>query len=882
MVGKSFDIHIVAVLLAIVGLYVTATPVANARNIGPLESSRIARRYVTLSHDVEAKAHARGIRGVASTPYYIYNDAQGRGFVVVAGDDDMGEVLAYGDEGVLDTLNANPGVRLLLESYKQTFDVLKQSKVPVKVTARAGLYAQTVQPLLKTKWGQSHPFNAHTGYPYSGCVATAIAQMMYYYQWPLRGQGQVEYEVTYYHEKKSADFSLSQYDWANMLPDYRYPVRATAVQEDAVALLMSDVGIASFMQYTPSASGTQGYFAYQALQKNFDYTAAYVTRAMEGPGRFAEILRTELLNGCPVYLEGHPSGSASGHAWVADGFDENGLFHMNFGWEGQGDAYYSLTNLSLSQTGNEFQGKPLAFNRAITAILAHPNNGAFPDIDRSLLESAQQLMFNEGGSFLIKDVAGKTIDCSHTLCLEMNSFVNRGKPFRGDIGVAVYTEKGDLVQVSYSDDHASGGLTQRIYGADLDGLMGSDYLINQAQPVHLSLSGLTDGYYRLVPICTARSDDGSWEDFYPMKKAPIVEVELAGGVGRISEICSQEARFQMMAQPHLIGQAEPGGKVQVVFTLKNLNGVPRDCYMRIKLLDENRQVVLDTRVDVPTEVEGFAETDIPVLLSLPRTLTAGRYEVKLELSGDEAETYLYPLNNIHDREVAYIEVAEAKEKPLMAKAEVFLADDSNEKVEGGCIDVSSMPLFKIGLSLRTTEGLSYEGKVMLYAEDLQTGERTPVRGVDDFVSVHSSFDVPLFSFWFRKGNLPWADGRTYCFVVMGQIEGRDVELSVPDAPAYYLKREGDLLTLFVGAPTGVDADVAESAHYVVSRVGEVLVVKGKNLQALRLYDADGRLLQQQPAASHTAASLSMQGLPAGAYLLRIVAGKHSCTYRFCY
>ena len=119
-----------------------------------------------------------------------------------------------------------------------------------------------------------------------------------------------------------------------MLPDYRYPVRATATQEHAVAQLMSDVGIASSMQYTPSSSGTQGLFAYQALQKHFDYTAAYVTRAVEGPGRFASILRQELLNGCPVNLEGRPANNASGHAWVADGFDENGLFHMNFGWEG--------------------------------------------------------------------------------------------------------------------------------------------------------------------------------------------------------------------------------------------------------------------------------------------------------------------------------------------------------------------------------------------------------------------------------------------------------------------------------------------------------------------------------------------------------------------
>ena len=215
-----------------------------------------------------------------------------------------------------------------------------------------------------------------------------------------------------------------------MLPDYRYPVQATPAEIDAVALLMNDVGVASFMQYTPSASGTQGVFAYQALQKHFDYSAAYVTKAVEGPGRFAEILRQEQLNGCPVYLEGRPAGSASGHAWVTDGFDENGLFHMNFGWEGQGDAYYSLTNLNVSQTGSEFQGKPLAFNRAITAILAHPNNGKYPEIERGLLETSPQLMFNEGGSLSLKEASGKLFDPSQPVTVEMNSFVNRGKPFR--------------------------------------------------------------------------------------------------------------------------------------------------------------------------------------------------------------------------------------------------------------------------------------------------------------------------------------------------------------------------------------------------------------------------------------------------------------------
>ena len=880
MERKGYRHHAVAVLSVIAGMLVAVSLTAHGKDINPQKAAQIAKRYVTLSHNNSAKAQTRGINRTTEAPYYIFNDARGRGFVIVSGDDEMGEVLAYSTERTLDTLNANPCVKLLLEGYRQTFEVLKEGKVIVQGNTRAGQYSQTVSPLLKSKWGQSHPFNAKTGYPYSGCVATAVAQMMYYYQWPAQGRGKNEYNVTYYNTKKSADFSQSHYDWANMLPDYRYPVHATSAQEDAVALLMSDVGIASFMQYTPNASGTQGLFAYQALQKNFDYTAAYITRAVEGPSRFAEILRQELLNGCPVYLEGRPTGSASGHAWVADGFDKNGLFHMNFGWEGQSDAYYSLTALNLSQTGNEFQGKPLAFNRAITAILAHPNNGKYPAIERGLLETSPQLMFNEGGSFSLKDVTDKTFNPSQTMTVEINSFVNRGNPFKGDIGVAVYDEGGNLKQVAYSDDHASGGLTQRIYGADHAGFMGRDFLINQAQPVKISLAGLGNGYYRLIPVCVARKDDGSWDEFLPMKKAPIIEVELANGAARISETCTEDAHFQLMAQPRLTDKAEQGEKVQAVFTVKNLNGVPRDCYLRVQLLDASKTVVLNTRADKTTEIEGFTEAEIPIVLSLPSGIAIGRYEVKLEISADEAETLPCPINNIHDKDAAYIEVVKAQERPLMEKAEVFLADDSNEKIASGSIDISRVPNFKLAVALRTSEGKSYEGPVSMFCEDIQTKEKIKIRGFDDHVTISSSFDVPLYSYWLRKSNLQLADGHTYRVIVMGQIEGKDVELKNPKAPTCYLKRKGDILTLYHDVPTGIDTAPTATTSFDIRHDGNQLTVSGSTLRTLRLYNVGGTLVKQVSAANPNHATLPLQGLEQGVYLLRIEAGRQHHTYRF--
>lgn len=843
----------------------TALPLAShAKDIKPLQAARIAERYIKLAPESFARSATRAADG--NTPYYIYNDARGQGFVIVSANDAMGEVLAYSTDGTLDTLNANPCVKLLLESYRQTYEVLKegdavvlkQSHIAHNNTAdtdtRSGLFTKTVAPLLKSRWGQEHPFNSLTGFPYSGCVATAVAQMMYYHKWPAQGKGRNEYTVNYYNTTKSADFSLSHYDWNNMLPDYRYPVNANTVQQNAVALLMNDVGVASFMQYTPSASGTQGAMAYRALQNNFDYTAAYVTKAVEGPTRFAEILRQELLNGCPVYLEGHPAGSASGHAWVTDGFDENGLFHMNFGWEGQGDAYYSLTNLSVSQSGSEFQGKPLAFNRAITAILAHPNNGKHPDIDRSLLESSPQLMFNEGGSLTIKDTVGKTFNPMQTLTVNMCSFVNRGNPFKGDIGVAVYDDDGNLYSVVYSDNHADGGLTERIYGADHNGYMGTDYLINQPQSISVNLANMPDGYYRLIPVCVARKEDGTWDEFLPMKKAPVIEVQLTGGSGRISETCSEEARLQLMAQPRLSAPAEQGSKVQAFFTVKNLNGVPRDCYMRVKLLDEDGTVVLSVRTDNATEIEGFTTSEIPILLSLPASIKPARYKVLLEITADEEETQPYPINNIHDKDAAYIEVIKAQPRPIMTQTEVYLADDANDKIESGSIDISNGQLFKIAVSLLASEGRSYEGHITLLAEDVVTKERIKI-----------------------NSNQPFADGHTYRFVVMGEIDNEDVELNNPQQPYYYLKRQASIITISQGTSTAI-VSTPTDASVQVNRNGNQLSVSGNNILTIRLYNANGILLQQASAIDDRA-TISLQDTAHGTYLLQVLTAKQRSTYR---
>lgn len=287
---------------------------------------------------------------------------------------------------------------------------------------------------------------------------------------------------------------------------------------------------------------------------------------------------------------------------------------------------------------------------------------------------------------------------------------------------------------------------------------------------------------------------------------------------------------------------------------------------------------MDTRVDQLSEIEGFTETEIPILLSLPSNLSPGCYEVKLIISGDEAETMFYPVNLIHDREAAFILVEKAQEKPLMAKAEVFLADDSHEKIESGSIDMTKYANFKLGVSLLASEGRSYEGRITLMGEDTETKEKIQVRGIDDEVSVSSTFEVPLYSYWLRKNNLSFVDGHTYRMRVMGEMEGKEIELGNPQGPVYYLKRKGDLLVISQDTLTGIGASVNAVPFIDVRLESHQLSVSGSGLRNIKLYQISGSLLRQTEKISGTQASLSLQGIPAGIYLLRIVTDKQTFTY----
>lgn len=176
-----------------------------------------------------------------------------------------------------------------------------------------------------------------------------------------------------------------------------------------------------------------------------------------------------------------------------------------------------------------------------------------------------------------------------------------------------------------------------------------------------------------------------------------------------------------------------------------------------------------------------------------------------------------------------------------------------------------------------SEGRSYEGHIRLLAEDIVTKERIKINGIDDNVSVSSSFAVPLFSYWLKNSNQPFADGHTYRFVVMGKIDNEDVELNNPQQPYYYLKRQASIITISQGTSTAIISTPTD-ASVQVNRNGNQLSVSGNNILTIRLYNANGILLQQASAIDDRA-TISLQDTAHGTYLLQVVTAKQCSTYR---
>lgn len=345
----------------------------------PVQRMRRAAVATTSTQDVEWVYTQYQIN--ETTPaVYVFNAIDEQGFVLVSAEDNARAVLGYSDEGHIDAQNIPANMRAWLQMYAD--ELARAAKAPAVADAQRTVeYYPVVEPLIgNVAWNQDAPYNNHCPIDpntnqrsVTGCMATAVAQVMYHHKYPKKGTGTYSYWCGW--ENLSVDFSKATYDWDHMLPSYKNGY--TQQESDAVAKLMYHVGVACNMWYGSSASGADMGMGMQALVRHFDYDAAIrvlMKDYMDEEMVMDEIV-VELQSSRPVFIEALTK-RQEGHAFILDGIQADGYIHINWGWGGYGNGYFALSAMNPINQGIGGASDDGAFTEQVTLYTGiQPNQG---------------------------------------------------------------------------------------------------------------------------------------------------------------------------------------------------------------------------------------------------------------------------------------------------------------------------------------------------------------------------------------------------------------------------------------------------------------------------------------------------------------------------
>lgn len=354
---------IATLLLSVLSIHATGTGIDMAtasKTAMDFLSSRAGTCRVTSSTPRQLWVHEQRCNATGQTAFYIVSTDQG--FVVVSGDSRVRQVLAYSDYPLEDYDAMPAAMQFWLELYKRQFEYLlcrPDLDSPVPMLTADGSRAESVAPLLKSQWGQTNPYNFQCPkvdglLTQAGCSAIALAQVMRYWEFPTSCDSLPAY-TTHTLELPVPALDSTTFEWPLILDRYRIGGDHTTEQLSAVNKLLRYVGQAEQMDYRTSASDADEDDILRAIRFfGYDMSALYVEKSsIDGVTYYSDaiwevLLRNELYNSRPVIYCGYSLSNDSipkmtGHAFNVDGYDaDNDLYHVNFGWRGNGDGYYAL------------------------------------------------------------------------------------------------------------------------------------------------------------------------------------------------------------------------------------------------------------------------------------------------------------------------------------------------------------------------------------------------------------------------------------------------------------------------------------------------------------------------------------------------------------
>lgn len=381
----------------------------------------------------------------AHSLYYVFNVGGDKGFVIVAGDDAVSPILAYADRGDFSEREMAPAAKAMLDSYAQQIEMIQQN--PSLAVAASTSYA-AIEPLVQTKWNQGAPYNymcptisGEEEQSVTGCVATAMAQIIYYHKYPVEQTKAIPaYQLSSGDVIPGAD--PVTLNWDAMQLSYTGSEAVDDPSALAVAQLMLLCGKSVQMDYSSYASGAASELVPTALKEYFDYddAAHMVYRDEYANADWEKMIYDELAAKRPVYLSGTSVSGTNvvGHAFVCDGYDGQGLYHINWGWGGMSDGFFRLTLLNPSDHGTGGNNGSGGYNLDQGAIIGiQPNQGGTSqEVAQMTLASfaSTEETVTRNSSF-----AGFAVPVNAT-CWNMTS-----QTFNVEVGLACYDESDEMV-----------------------------------------------------------------------------------------------------------------------------------------------------------------------------------------------------------------------------------------------------------------------------------------------------------------------------------------------------------------------------------------------------------------------------------------------------
>ena len=675
---------------------------AQADPVDRRQAAAVARHY--LSHPVPIAAPAvRGAVDGEAPAYHLFVGKDEQRFVIVSGESRLNEVVGYGRLTTGNAASLPPQVHALLQQYTETVRQVRAGQAPA-ATAPKNL-RRYVEPLIDAQWGQSYPYNSKTprvgGKPtYTGCVATAAAQFLYFYKWPLQRPS-----LYVRSEGDEADTSPT-YLW-DLMKGTREQMNSTRAAA-AVGRLLLDVGKAIRITFGTQASPSNIEYTLDALQNDFGYTTRLLHRDRMKADEFREAIMQEISDGYPVMMCGGV------HAFVYDGYDRRGFVHANFGWDGQGDGYYDINTITTPLPG-PFMGNGQFWENQV-ALMAHPKNGKYPDFPTPLRVLGARK--NTAFEFEPREGQRTTRFAAKITAGSYNSINGEFGRFSGQVGFAVNDAEGRTVKlVPFRYDNT---------------LWSSIFTTWNLEMSDIDLSDVPDGHYLLVPVCrelVARKPD-TFKPWYPIRYGNRMKLSVADGKLTVEDEIAGGA-LSVCRDPELLfpAYAGSGDPALLTFTVRNPNvdEMHGNLKMTFTPVNGGAEYVAPFR---PSSIVSFRRlADTQVAVDFPTNysdntgnheMKPGRYKVKLVLeTTNTKEKQLIPLGADRDFE---IEVLPYPDLRIFVRNVDYLIGGKEVNQQIFDVDKDRDLSMRIHTEVRGDQRKAYWGRVFYRLVCPETGE----------------------------------------------------------------------------------------------------------------------------------------------------------------